>query len=134
MNGTRVCVRVDLLAPIQLNSTRVVIKGGYAVQFYVEEKCGNVREFVSTSCLEKPLTTKSSQLTRHTFWVNITGLKTSQHCVMVKATTVTEISSKYAVIEIALGRGRNEEGSLPSDSRLLIKLICFRFCQTKPRL
>ena len=41
-NKWNACVRVDLLAPIQLNSTRVVIKGGYALQFYVEEKCQRI--------------------------------------------------------------------------------------------
>ncbi|XP_065826068.1 cell adhesion molecule DSCAM-like isoform X2 [Oscarella lobularis] len=98
----------DLLAPIQsLSRSLVALKGGYAVQLFVEDRCGNATEFVSKSCAEKPLKTDFVPLTRQMFWVNITGVEMDQHCIMIKAITDNGVSSKYATIEITLRRESN---------------------------
>ena len=110
-----------MLAPIQsLSRSLVALKGGYAVQLFVDNRCGNATEFVSKSCAEKPLKTEFAPLTRQMFWVNITGVEMDQHCIMIKVITDNGVSSKYATIEITLRRGRNSKGLLASSNLLFI--------------
>ena len=89
---------VDLLAPIEV--TRLAVKGGQEFQLNVDDRCGNVTEFVSTSCKEEPLKTISCRLSNNTFRVTVTGLKTDEDCVMIKAITDSGISSNNSILKI----------------------------------
>ena len=80
--------------------TRLAVKGGWEFQLNVDDRCGNVTEFVSTSCTEEPLNTISRRLSNNTFRVTVTGLKTDQDCVMIQAITDNGISSIYSILKI----------------------------------